>query len=339
MQLKDFSFPLNNQNIAQSPGRRGKSRLLVLKDSLDKSIEHCCFKDLLNYLEAGDVLVLNNSKVIPTRLWGVLDSQAQCEVTLVRRVDIDNWEVMVRPGIGINKGAIITFCNDLKAKLSSFVAPGIWKATFSLSGNRLEKFLYKHASVNFPFYLRNPPKNLNYYQTVYASIPGSGQPPTAGLHFTLPILRRICKKGVKIAYITLHISGSILSITASSLNSVCVPKEWFSIKEDAVSVINIARSQRKKIFAVGTTVMRALESAPFNNGSLVSHSGWTNLTILPGFKPKVVNGFLTNFHLPMSSHLLLTCSFSSRKRILTAYQEALKLKYMFLDFGDSMLIL
>lgn len=339
MKLENFNFSLNTKNIAQRPAIRDESRLLFLPLSANKNIEHRLFKDLIDYLNPGDVLVLNNSKVIPTRLWGVLDSGGQREITLVRRIANNAWDILIRPNLDIKKGMGIVFVKGkLRAKLGLSVSSGIWRLFFSLKGKTLDNFLYKYALVNSPFYLRNPPKNLNCYQTVYAKFPGSAQPPTAGLHFTNLILNKIKNKGVKVVYITLHISGSILPVSSTNLNNVQVSREWFSISNNTARIINNARIGNNRIFAVGTTVMRALESAPLKKNKLIPYSGWTDLTILPRYKFKIVKAFLTNFHLPMSSHLLLTSAFGG-KRVLVAYKEALKKNYGFLDFGDSMLII
>lgn len=340
MKTKDFTFPLKQQNIVQHPHLRGKSKLLVLLRSSHKEIGHRSFEDILGYLNEGDVIVLNNSKVIPTRLWSTLVSGGQREVTLIQRVKENTWTAYIRPEMDIKLNSYLHFNNSkVRAKVMAKSPFGIWHLKFFLDKSRLIQFLYKNAEINLPFYLRYSLKNSERYQTVYARYNGSCQPPTAGLHFTSSILKKIKRRGIRICYITLHISGSILPLVFSNLESIRIGKEWFSIPEKTAKNINRAKAEGKRIVAVGTTVMRALESAVDDKGNIGAGSDWTNLTIFPGFKFKAVSGFLTNFHMPCSSHLLLTCAFGGRKRIMSAYRQALAKEYDFLDFGDAMLII
>lgn len=340
MKREDFVFKLKQSNIVQFASKRGDCRLLVLQRSDNKSIHHRYFNHLLDYLNPGDVIVVNNSKVIPTRFWGLLETGGQVEVTLVQRLKTNIWSSFIRPQIGLKRNSCI-YLKKAKIKIQVVLKqPGnMWYIKFFLGRDELREFLRKKAKINLPFYLRYSLKNERSYQTIYAHYPGSCQPPTAGLHFTHSFMTRIIKRGVKICYITLHISGSILPFVVSDLKDVRVGREWYSVPKRTAYEINRAKKEGKKIIAVGTTVIRTLESVVTNKNRIVPKSGWTALTILPGFKFKIADAFLTNFHMPCSSHLLLTSAFGGREYVLHAYREALKNDYSFLDFGDAMLVL
>lgn len=313
--------------------------MLVVRRLAGSKIEHRSFEDILSYLQKGDVIILNNSKIIPTRLWGALGTGEQREVTLVQRVKENIWTAYIRPDMGLRSNLFLYFNNEkVKAVIVSKNSNKMWRLAFFTNKNGFNRFLYTKAEINLPFYLRFPLKDRRRYQPVYAQYPGSCQPPTAGLHFTRSFLKKIQKKGVKINYITLHISGSILSMAYTNSKPVRIEKEWCVIYKKTAQEIIQAKEQKKKVIAVGTTVMRALESVVAEKGEIAPCSGWADLTILPGFKFKIVDAFLTNFHLPGSSHLLLTCAFGGKKRVLGAYKKAIVNNYRFLDFGDSMLI-
>jgi S-adenosylmethionine:tRNA ribosyltransferase-isomerase len=337
--IQSFSFPLKPGNIVQHPRKRGDVRLLVLSRQHANSIRHRSFGDIRDYFREGDVLVLNDSKVIPTRLWGVLEDGGQREVTLVQRLKENVWTAYIRPPRGVRLKSFVCFNSGLiKATIVSKVAANLWCLKWPGLGRKVDSFLMKHAEINLPFYLRFPLKNPADYQTVYAKYPGSCQPPTAGLHFTNKILNDLRSRGVCVVYITLHVSGSILPTNVTDSREVYIPKEYYSVPSETAAIINRAKKRGNKITGVGTTVVRALETAAQSRGKVSAFSGWTELTIAPPFRFKVIDSFLTNFHLPSSSHMLMTCAFGGKKNVLDAYREALSLKYGFLDFGDAMLI-
>jgi S-adenosylmethionine:tRNA ribosyltransferase-isomerase len=242
--------------------------------------------------------------------------------------------------MGITRGTRLHFGhNGVTAKIVAKDTPHLWRVEFAYDMDHICRFLRDNGEINLPFYLRFSLKSKKRYQTVYAKHPGSCQPPTAGLHFNRFLLKKLMKQGVEIRYITLHISGSILPVTSGDVGDIAVGKEWYTVYKNTASAITKAKRQGNRVIAVGTTAMRALESAASRNGSMHACSAWTDLTILPGYQFKAVDGFLTNFHLPGSSHLLLTCAFAGKESTLTAYREARTHGYRFLDFGDAMLIL
>lgn len=341
MKREDFSYPIEGARIPQFQRRRGSAKLLVLGNARQhKRIEHVSFDHLPDYLDPGDVVVFNNSKVIPTRFWGILESGGQREITLLQRFGQDTWSALIRPSAGVKaRSRILTCQKKVEAEVISKVSPELYRIKFLISQNKITKYLYKNAQVNLPFYLRFSLRNRKQYQTVYARYPGSCQPPTAGFHFSRSLMARIIRKGVKIRYVTLHISGSLLSLIANDVERVNVGKEWYTIPKGTAEAICKAKAKGKKIVAIGTTVVRALESAVDRRGNVSPQSGWTSLTIVPEFKFRIVNAFLTNFHLPGSSHLLLTCAFGSADRVLHGYRQAITKNYGFLDFGDAMLII
>ena len=340
MKRETLSFDLPHGLIAQKiiPNPE-KSRLLVLSRT-DGKIQHGCFSDLIDHLEEGDLLVLNNTAVLPTRIWGIFECGGQTEVTLVNRIKHDCWESMVRPDDGIKKNTYIFFKNNkIAAKVIRKTSYNGWLLKFVIKKwhASIEDFFQNFAEVNAPFYIRRRVP-LTEYQTVYARVPGSTQCPTAGLHFTKEYLVELGKKGVKTAFITLHIGGSVLPLTVKNYDDFRMYKECFSINRETKEKILHTKRIGKRVVAVGTTVMRALETAAYKNGAIEERKGWTNLTIKNGYRFKIVDAFLTNFHLPSSSHLLLTSAFCGIENVMHAYHEAIVKKYRFLDFGDAMLI-
>jgi len=340
MLRQNFVFNLPPHLIAQKPAPAKKTRLLVL--SLDKDkIVHSYFQNLPDYIRKGDLFVFNDSAVIPSRIWGISDKAGQVEVSLINRVIADRWEIIVRPPIGSGlKTKIYSKNRELVFKLIKKTGYGGWEADLIYNkGRKLEDVLNRLAQINTPFYIKRNITKISEYQNIYAKKNGSMQCPTAGLHFTNSIMQRIMDKGAATAFITLHIGGSILPLGNNRLNSVRVYREYYEISSETKSKVNQAKKSGGRIIAVGTTTMRALESSAASNGGLKAEKAWTDLTIKPGYKFKIADGFLTNFHLPGSSHLLLTAALTGSARILSAYKEALKKGYRFLDFGDSMLVL
>ena len=306
----------------------------------EKTVLHRHFKDLVDYLNKGDVLVLNDTAVLPTRMWGMLDCGGQVEATLVNRIKDNSWEALVRPDIGARKGRSIFFKRSvLSCQLCAKTTYGGWRLTFNVDydDDFLNK-LKKIAEVNIPFYIKRQ-VGLKEYQNVYARMPGSTQCPTAGLHFTKSFLEEIKRKGADVVFLALHIGGSVLPLTARDFNTFRMYKEYFEINKETSERVNKAKQSGHKIIAVGTTVARALETAVSKKGLVRARSGWTDLTIKPDYGFKAISGFLTNFHLPGSSHLLMTSAFGGLKPVLEAYRQALRKGYKFLDFGDAMLIL
>jgi len=339
MKVRDFIFSLGPKHITQLPSSRGNARLLTFSRNIRMAYTHKAFNDLSDFLNKGDVIVFNNSKVIPTRFWGYLRNGGQREITLINKSTKGIWSAYIRPETDTTAGSHMDFGNgQMKAKILAQISANMWHLRFSAKDSNVAYFLRRNAKINFPFYLRYDLSTIKRYQTIYARYPGSCQPPTAGLNFTKRLIVKLKNKGVKIVYTTLHISGSILPGNFRTIKDVSIPPEWYRISKKAALNINIAKQNGKNIIAVGTTVVRALESAADKKGRVIPSSAWTDLTIVPGYKFKVINMFLTNFHMPGSSHLLLTCAFGGKTKVLRAYREAVHRHYGFLDFGDSMLI-
>lgn len=339
MNIQNLYFNLPTELIAKKLIRNpDKIRLLILVRSKNKII-HSYFRDILDYLNPGDLLVLNDTKVLPTRMWGVFDKGGQVEVTLVQRIQDNLWEVMVRPTNGFSKNRCISFRKSkIIGNLVGKTTYKGWKLRFESNGEKVEDALKRIAEVNIPFYIRRK-VSLHEYQTVFAKKPGSTQCPTAGLHFTKAFLDEIRANGIDIGFITLHIGGSVLPFNMRDYDKFKMYKEYFEVGNRLKEKIEKAKDLGKKIIAVGTTVMRALETVATRDGKVTVQKGWTHLTIKPGYRFKIADGFLTNFHLPGSSHLFLTCAFGGIDNVLDAYQEAIKNKYKFLDFGDTTLII
>jgi len=339
MKRSQLYFNLPNRLIAQSRLRDpARNRLLAVSRADQGKVTHTGFDRLSSFLNAGDVLVLNDTKVMPARFWGMHESEGQVEITLVTRIDDRSWEALVRPDArNLRKGGEIYLKQQgLSLRMVKKMKSGYWLVKFD--GKSIRDFLSRHAEVNIPFYISRQAK-LSEYQTIYARIPGSTQCPTTGLHFTRALLREIEAKGVKIVYITLHIGGSIVPVVVRDFRDLRMHKEYFEIKPEAAMRINDARRKDGRVFAVGTTTVRALESAAGKNGLIRAKKGWTGLTIKPGHRFKTVDAFLTNFHMPGSSHLLMTSAFGGVRPVLNAYKQALARGYKFLDFGDAMLII
>lgn len=334
-----FSFNLPSNLIAQRPADNAKTPRLLVIYRREGKIIHDHFENLADYFHRGDILVLNNTAVIPTRIWGVLGCGGQVEVTLVNRFKANLWEALVRPVNRVRKNGSILFKGRmLTARLLKKTQYSGWLLKFNRPAAEVESFFKKYAQINTPFYIKRDIKPSE-YQTAYAKIAGSTQCPTAGLHFTDKLLKRFRDRGIDIAFITLHIGGSVLPLTVRDLQNFNMYREYFEVSKDAERKLNLARKSGNKIIAAGTTVARALETAVDKDGKPESMKGWTTLTIKPGHRFRSIDCFLTNFHMPSSSHLLMTSAFGGIGCILSAYQQALRLKYRFLDFGDAMLIL
>ncbi len=341
MQLEDFDYPLPEDLIALYPSeKREKSRMMVLNRE-KKTIEHRHFEEIVDILDENFVLVLNDTKVIPARIYGRKPTGAKIEVLLTKKIEEDIWECIARPAKRLKKGSEIIFPSDLKGEVLEILEDGKRIISFSPSG-KLKEVLQAIGQIPLPPYIKRKPEKRDYerYQTVFAQREGSVAAPTAGLHFTNDIIQRLKNKGVEICYITLHIGlGTFKPVKTKDIKKHKMEEEYFEIPEETAEIINKAKEKNKKILACGTTVTRALESAACKKNEIKATSGWTSLFIYPGYQFKIVDSLLTNFHLPKSTLLMLVCAFAGREFIMRAYNEAIKKKYRFYSYGDCMLIL
>jgi len=336
----DFDFYLPEELIAQHPlEKRDSSRMLVL-DRKTGEIEHKHFKDIIDYLDDNDVLVLNDTKVLPARLIGEKEeTKAHIEVLLLKKESGDIWECLVKPAKRVKLGTIITFGNGLlKAKCTKIGEDGIRHVEFIYEGIFYE-ILDKLGTMPLPPYIREKLEDKDRYQTVYAKNLGSAAAPTAGLHFTKELLEKIKKKNIKVCYITLHVGlGTFRPVAVEDVTKHKMHSEYYSMTKEVADTLNTAKKEGKRIIAVGTTTTRTLETIMTKYNEFTSCSGWTNIFIYPGYKFKAIDGLITNFHLPKSTLIMLVSAFSSKKIILNAYKEAVSKQYRFFSFGDSMFI-
>lgn len=340
MNLHDFDFYLPEELIAQDPLEdRSSSRLLVL-DKETGEIEHKIFKDIIDYLNPGDCLVVNNTKVIPARLIGEREGTgAHIEVLLLKRRENDIWEVLVKPGKKAKPGTIINFGGDkLQAEVLEVVDDGNRLIQFRYKGI-FEEILDELGQMPLPPYITHKLQDKNRYQTVYAKYEGSAAAPTAGLHFTKELLEKIKEKGVTIASVTLHVGlGTFRPVKVENILEHHMHSEHFQIEESEAKKINDARKNGGRIIAVGTTSTRTLESAALEDGTIPATSGDTSIFIYPGYKFKAIDCLITNFHLPESTLVMLVSALAGRDNILNAYKVAVDERYRFFSFGDAMLI-
>lgn len=340
MRTDDFDFELPEYLIAQTPLlKRDASRLLVL-DKKTGEIEHRHFTDVIDYLNENDVLVLNDSKVMPARLYGVKeDTKAVIEILLLKEVSSDTWECLVKPAKRVKEGTIISFGEGiLKAECIGLGEEGIRILKLKYKGI-LYEILDRLGEMPLPPYIHEKLKDKDRYQTVYAKNIGSAAAPTAGLHFTNELLEKIKIKGVKIVYITLHVGlGTFRPVTVDDINNHKMHSEFYMINKETSNILNNAKKNGYKIISVGTTTTRTLETVMKLHGEFKAGNGWTDIFIYPGFEFKAIDILITNFHLPKSTLLMLVSAFSSREYILNAYNEAIKEEYRFFSFGDSMII-
>lgn len=345
MKKRDFYFDLPEELIAQDPLEdRSSSRLLVL-DKTSGETEHRHFTDILEYLESGDCLVLNNTRVIPARLIGSKEgTEARIEVLLLKRKENDIWETLVKPGKKARIGTRIIFGNGLlKGEVVDIVEEGNRLIRFTYEGI-FEEVLDQLGQMPLPPYITHELKDRNRYQTVYAKHDGSAAAPTAGLHFTKELLQRIEEKGVDIAYVTLHVGlGTFRPVKEDDILDHHMHSEFYIVSEEAAEKVNRAHESGGRIIAVGTTSCRTLEAAARmkEDGSgyyLPVTSGWTEIFIYPGYEFRLLDELITNFHLPESTLIMLVSALAGREHVLAAYQEAIDQKYRFFSFGDAMLI-
>lgn len=340
MKKSDFYFELPEELIAQDPLEdRASSRLLLLNKENGKT-EHHIFREIINYLNPGDCLVLNNTKVIPARLMGVKqDTGAAIEVLLLKRKEKDVWETLVKPGRKARPGARISFGDGLlEAEVTDIVEEGNRLVKFRYEGI-FEEVLDRLGEMPLPPYITHKLQNKNRYQTVYARYEGSAAAPTAGLHFTLDLLKQIAEKGVDIAYVTLHVGlGTFRPVKEENIANHHMHSEYYEITQEAADKINEAKARGGRVICVGTTSTRTLESAADENGHICAGNGNTEIFIYPGYRFKVLDALITNFHLPESTLIMLVSALAGREHVLAAYEEAVKERYRFFSFGDCMLI-
>ena len=340
MKTSDFYFDLPKELIAQDPLEdRSSSRLLVL-DRKTGAREHRIFRDIVEYLNPGDCLVINNTKVIPARLYGAKEgTQAKIEILLLKRREGDVWETLVKPGKKAKPGTKISFGDGLlMGEVLDVVDEGNRLIKFTYDGI-FEEILDQLGQMPLPPYITHQLKDKNRYQTVYAKHDGSAAAPTAGLHFTPELLRQIEEKGVKIAHVTLHVGlGTFRPVKVEDVTQHHMHSEYFFIEEDQAKLINDTKAAGGRVIAVGTTSCRTLESAVGEDGKLKATSGWTDIFIYPGYQFKVIDALITNFHLPESTLLMLVSALAGKENIMNAYEEAVKERYRFFSFGDAMFI-
>lgn len=341
MNLQEFDYYLPEELIAQHPlERRDMSRLMVL-DRESGEIDHKLFKDIKDYFEEGDCLVLNNTRVIPARLLGQKEgSGGKIEFVLLKRIAGDTWEVILRPGKKAKPGARFVFgSGGLKAEILEVLEEGNRLVRFIYEGV-FEEILDKVGIMPLPPYITEKLEDPERYQTVYAKYNGSAAAPTAGLHFTRELLETLRNKGVKIAYVMLHVGlGTFRPVKVDDITQHKMHSEYYSIGQEACDMINSAKKAGKKVVAVGTTSCRVLETVGGNNnGEMKACDGWTDIFIYPGYRFKIVDRLITNFHLPESTLIMLVSSLAGRENVLGAYAAAVKERYRFFSFGDAMFI-
>jgi len=340
MKVSDFKYNLPEELIAQTPiEKRDESRLMVLNRK-EQSIEHKTFKDILDYLKPGDVIVRNNTKVIPARLYGKKETGANVEFLLLNNIEGDIWESIVRPGNKLHVGTKVVFGDGLlEAEILEVMPGGTRKVIFKYKGI-FNEILDKIGLMPLPPYIHEELKERDRYQTVYAKYDGSAAAPTAGLHFTPELLQKIQEKGVKIANVTLHVGiGTFRPVKEEIVENHEMHSEHFYIKQEDADIINNAKKEGHRVIAVGTTSCRVLETIADEDGFVKATEGDTKIFIYPGYKFKILDGLITNFHLPESTLLMLVSALAGREYIMKAYNEAVKEKYRFFSFGDAMVIL
>lgn len=340
MRVKDFYFDLPEELIAQHPAeKRDESRLMVL-DKNTGDLEHKKFKNIIEYLNEGDCLVLNNTRVLPARLFGIKEETgAKMEFLLLKRMDNDRWETLVKPGKKAKIGSKFVFGNgELKCEVLSMGEDGSRIIQFEYEGI-FEEVLDKLGHMPLPPYITEKLQDKERYQTVYSKELGSAAAPTAGLHFTEELLQKIKDKGVKVAFVTLHVGlGTFRPVKAETIEEHHMHSEYYEISEETAQVINETRKNGGRIIGVGTTSCRTLESAAEENGELREKSGWTEIFIYPGYKFKVLSALITNFHLPESTLIMLISALAGKENVMNAYETAVKERYRFFSFGDAMFL-
>ncbi len=340
MKTSDFYYDLDESLIAQTPiEKRDTSRLFVY-DRESGETAHKVFSDITGYLHKGDVLVINDTKVLPARLFGIKQgTERSVEFLLLHRLSLTRWEVILRPGKKLRIGDTVVFSEYLSAAIEQKKEDGVTEVEFSFDGV-FEEILDALGEMPLPPYIHEKLDDKTRYQTVYAREQGSAAAPTAGLHFTPELLKKIEEMGVSIARLTLHVGlGTFRPVKAENVEDHIMHSEYYRVTEEAAACINGARKNGGRVIAVGTTSVRTLESTSDEQGTVHAGGGSTNIFIKPGYRFKAVDALLTNFHLPESTLIMLVSAFAGRERTLALYNEAVKLRYRFFSFGDAMLLL
>ena len=341
MKKSDFYYDLPKELIAQTPiEQRDSSRLMVINRKSGE-ISHKHFYDIIDYLNAGDCLVLNNTRVLPARIYGVKkDTGATVEFLLLNNLGNDEWETIAGPGKKAREGAEFTFGNGiLNCKVLKVLPNGNRIAKFSYDGTNIYEVLDKIGEMPLPHYITEELKDKERYQTVYSKELGSAAAPTAGLHFTEDLLKKLSDKGVKICYVTLHVGiGTFRPVKAENIEDHEMHSEHYQIPKETAEIINETKKNGGRVIAVGTTCCRTLESVMSTQGEMKAFDDWTNIFIHPGYKFKCIDALITNFHLPESTLIMLVSAFYNREKILEAYKTAVENKYRFFSFGDAMFI-
>ncbi len=340
MKVSDFDFYLPEELIAQCPLKERDSSRFMVVDRKTGEIEHKIFHDVIDYLEKGDTLVLNNTRVMPARLIGEKEETGgKIEFLLLKRIEGDKWECLAKPGKKAKVGAMFTFG---EGKLKAVVRE------IGLEGNRVIEFIYNGifeeildelGQMPLPPYIHEKLDDRERYQTVYSKEKGSAAAPTAGLHFTEELLEKIREKGVNIAFVTLHVGlGTFRPVKVESIDEHIMHSEYYELDEENAKIINDTKKRGNRVIAVGTTSTRTLETIGNENGEVRAQSGWTNIFIFPGYKFNIVDALITNFHLPESTLIMLVSALAGKENIMNAYKKAVEEKYRFFSFGDSMFI-
>ena len=340
MDVKDFYYELPEELIAQDPLEDRSSSRLMLLDKKTGEIEHKVFRDIVDYLNPGDCLVINNTKVIPARLYGVKEgTEAKIEILLLKRKENDVWETLVKPGKKCKVGTWISFGDGiLRGEVIDIVEEGNRLIQFHYEGI-FEEILDRLGRMPLPPYITHQLQDKNRYQTVYAKYDGSAAAPTAGLHFTPELLQQVRDKGVQIAEVTLHVGlGTFRPVKETDVLKHHMHSEFYRIEQEEADKINAAKESGHRVIAVGTTSTRTMEAAADESGRLSACSGWTEIFIYPGYRFKVIDALITNFHLPESTLVMLVSALAGREHVLSAYETAVQEKYRFFSFGDAMFI-
>lgn len=334
----DFYYDLPEELIAQTPATPRDSSRLLIYDRATGEVRHEVFRDIINYLKAGDVLVVNNTKVLPARLYAKTENGGAVEVLLLKRVDITDWEVLVKPGRKCIVGKKLYISDELSLTVKGITDSGERIVSFEYDGI-FEEILDRLGSMPLPPYIKTKLKDKNRYQTVYAKVDGSSAAPTAGLHFTPELLEKIKAKGVQVAEILLHVGlGTFRPVKEDVITNHKMHSEYFEVGEEAAKIITAAKKEGRRIIAVGTTSVRTLESIALDDGTVKPRKGNTQIFIYPPYKFKCVDALITNFHLPESTLIMLVAAMCGREKILDLYKTAVEEKYRFFSFGDAMMI-
>lgn len=339
MKKQDYYFDLPEELIAQTPLKdRDHSRLMVLDKETGK-IEEKVFMDIINYLESGDTLILNDTRVMPARIFGIKDTGAKVEFLLLRRVEGDKWQTLVKPGKRAKIGTVFNFGDGLMTgKVIDTAEEGSRIVEFSYEGI-FENVLDKLGEMPLPPYITESLEDKERYQTVYSKEVGSAAAPTAGLHFTEDLLKTIKEKNINIGFVTLHVGlGTFRPVKADNILDHKMHSEFYILNEETAKLINDTKKNNKRVISVGTTSTRTLESVGTVDGIVKASTGWTDIFIYPGYKFKIIDGMITNFHLPESTLIMLVSALAGRENVLNAYKMAVENKFRFFSFGDAMFI-